>query len=99
MKQFRLSRLATRDLEEIADYIGARNPTAAVRQLDRLFEMFATLGTQPLLGQLRDDLPSRPRSFCPGNYVILYKPAAAGIHVVRVVHAARDLKSLLGRED
>lgn len=95
MTRFRLSHQAERDLEEIAD----RNPTAAVRVLEGLLNKFALLGDNPLLGQLRPDLPHSPCSFTAGNFVILYKPATNGIEVGRVVHAARDLGALLRREE
>jgi toxin ParE1/3/4 len=99
MKPFRLSRLAKRDLEQIADYIGERNPSAAVRQLEKLLRTLETLASEPLMGELRRDLPGMPRAFSSGNYVILYKPAQRGIHVIRVAHAARDLPSLLRQRD
>ena len=51
------------------------------------------------MSELRPDLPKRPRSFSAGSYVILYKPIADGIEVARVVHAARDLGSLLRRHE
>jgi toxin ParE1/3/4 len=98
MIRFRLSRRAKADLEEIAAYIGDRNPPAAGRELKRLLDKFVILGNNPLLGELRQDLPGTPRSFTAGNYVILDKPATDGIEVARVVHAARDLGSLLRRE-
>ena len=99
MSRFRLSRQAKVDLEEIAAYIGDRNPSAAVRELEKLLDKFALLANNPLLGQLRPDLPGSPRSFTAGAFVILYKPIADGIEVARVVHAARDLASLLHREE
>lgn len=97
MTGYRLSRLAESDLEEVADYIGARNPAAAVRQLEMLLDKFAVLGRSPSLGELRKDLPGHPRVFAAGAYVIVYRPTAEGIEVVRVIHSARDLESLLRR--
>jgi toxin ParE1/3/4 len=98
MSDFRLSLRCERDLEEIAGYIGARNPSAAVRELERLLERLKLLAANPLLGQLRPDLPKQPRSFSVGSYVIVYRPIADGIEVARIVHAARDLASLLRRQ-
>ena len=95
MTRFRLARQAKNDLDAIATYIGGRNPSAAVRELEKLLEKFTMLGKNPLLGQLREDLPETPRSFAAGSWVILYKPITDGIEVARVVHAARDLRSLL----
>jgi len=98
MSGFRLSHRAERDLEEIADYIADRNPSAAVREVERLLERFALLATQPLMGQLRDDLPDHPRAFSAGNYLVVYQPTVNGIEVARVVHAARDVASILRQQ-
>jgi toxin ParE1/3/4 len=98
MSRFRLSRQAKVDLESIASYIGDRNPSAAVRELEKLLDRFTLLANNSLLGQLRPDLPGNPRSFAAGSFVILYNPIADGIEVARVVHAARDLGSLLRQE-
>ena len=98
MSGFRLSRLAERDLDEMADYIADRNPSAAIQELEKLLKRLALLATQPLMGQLREDLPGRPRAFCSGSYLILYRPTSDGIEVARVVHAARDVASLLRQQ-
>jgi len=47
------------------------------------------------MGEIRNDLPGRPRCFSSGNYLIVYQPSADGIEVARVVHGSRDVKSLL----
>lgn len=99
VNDYRLTRLAERDLEEIADSIGRQNPSAAVRQLERLLETFSLLARNPLLGELRPDLPMNPRAFCVGNYLVLYRPITNGIEVARVIHAARDIVSLLRRQE
>jgi toxin ParE1/3/4 len=98
MSDFRLSHLAERDLDEIADYLADRNPAAAIREIERLLERFTLLASQPLMGQLREDLPRCPRSFSSGNYLILYRPTSTGIEVARIVHAARDLAAILRQE-
>jgi toxin ParE1/3/4 len=95
MTRFRLSRQAKADLEAIAAYIGDRNPSAAVQELRKLHEKFAVLGKNPLMGELRQELPKSPRSFTAGNHVILYKQAISGIEVARVVHASRDIGTIL----
>ncbi|NLF07052.1 MAG: type II toxin-antitoxin system RelE/ParE family toxin [Pirellulaceae bacterium] len=94
MTIFRLSWKAETDLQEIADYISDRNPSAAVKELEKFFAKFDLLGKNPLLGELRQDLPGNPRCFAAGNFLILYKPTAEGIEVARVVHAARDFRTV-----
>lgn len=98
MSGFRLSHLAELDLDGIADYLADRSPSAAIREIEELADRFALLATQPLMGQLREDLPGCPRAFCSGNYLILYRPISAGIEVARVVHAARDTVSILRQQ-
>lgn len=53
------------------------------------------LAEQPLMTRKRDDLAPNLRGFPLGAYVILYRPIANGIEVVRVLHGARDIKRLL----
>ena len=98
MTTFRLSLQAEVDLQEIAEYIAASNPTAAVDVLGNFFNKFNLLGTNPLLGELRQDLPHEPRCFSAGNYLILYRPMPKGIEVARVLHAARDFKTAFTRK-
>ena len=50
-----------RNLDEIADYLADRNPSAAIREIEGLVERFALLASQPLMGRLREDIPRRPR--------------------------------------
>ena len=95
MSKYRLSPLALQDLNGISDYVGQRNPTAAVGQLERLLEAFKILAKSPLLGEKRDDLPGHPRVFCVGNYAIVYDPLPDGIQVGRIAHASQDIIALL----
>jgi toxin ParE1/3/4 len=94
MKRYRLSKLADQDLDEIADYIAVQNPPAAIRQLERLLQSFEILASNPLMGEVCDFLRPHLRMFSTGNYVIFYLPGACGIEVSRVIHGARDFKSL-----
>jgi plasmid stabilization system protein ParE len=48
MSKFRIALPAARDLEEIADYVGQRNPSAAVKLLETLIGRFVLLAKQPL---------------------------------------------------
>ena len=99
MSEYRLAFQAERDLDEIADYLADRNPTAAVRLLENLLEKFLLLSQNPLLGELRSDLPKKPRCFSAGKYVIFYQSTRHGIEVARVVHGARDLGAILGENE
>jgi plasmid stabilization system protein ParE len=60
--RFRIARRGATDLEEIAEYIGQRNPSAADRVIDELFHSFAQLADNPDFGISLDEL--RPTSVC-----------------------------------
>jgi toxin ParE1/3/4 len=90
----RLSHLADRDLDSVRDAIIPQNPAAAVRVLDDLLHTIELLAGQPEIGESRDVLRRGLRAFSVRPYVILYHPSADGIHVIRVVHGARDFPSM-----
>src|SRR5450432_1733096 len=90
----RLSHLADGDLDAIRDKFAAHNPSAASQVLEDLIDTLELLAGQPQVGEQRDDLSPRLRVFSVRPYVILFYPAADGIHVARIVHGARDFPTL-----
>ena len=82
-------------MDEIWDYIARDNPDAASKLLRTLGAKFEMLAKSPFMGQDRAKLAPNLRSFSVGNYVIYYCPSANGIEVVRVLHGARDVQSIL----
>jgi toxin ParE1/3/4 len=88
------SRQAEDDLIEIWRYIARDNPDAADRLLDRIERVVELLARHPLMGAARPDLRKDLRYFVSGRYLILYRPIAGGVEVVRVVHGARYLPGL-----
>jgi toxin ParE1/3/4 len=70
------------------------NPTAARRQIERLFEAFADLARQPLLGESRQDLGTNVRTFVVRPFVVLYRPQPCGVQIAQVVHSARDIQAI-----
>lgn len=91
MNLYRVAPLARSDLDEIWAYIAADSVTAADRMMDRFQELFKMLGRQTLIGEARDDILPGVRSFPAGKYVIYYRPAGAGVQIIRVIHGARDI--------
>jgi toxin ParE1/3/4 len=59
-----------------------------------LYEKFTLLSSHALLGESRPDLGKDFRSFVAGNYVIVYRPGSEEIEIARVIHAARDIRSV-----
>jgi toxin ParE1/3/4 len=92
---------AARDLEGHADYLGGRSLAVALRFADRVAETFRELAAMPGIGSLRPVAnPAlaglrtwRVRDF--GDYLIFYRPTDQGIEILRVLHGARDIDSIL----
>lgn len=90
------------DLAQIADFIGQQSPEAGLRFLTAAEEAFQKLAAMPEMGSLCVSPNPRlaglrvwPIAGFP-NHLVFYRPAANGIEVVRVLHAARDIESLFG---
>ena len=61
-----------------------------------------TLADNPGLGRRRPDLDPPGRSFryfaVMQRFIVVYEPTLAGIRVVRILHAMRNLAAELGRD-
>ena len=99
MARLEISPAANRDLIEIGVYIAQQSGSQqrADSFLNSLVRTCETLATQPEMGELRTEFRTgRYRSFSVGNYVIYYCPMPPdGIRVARVLHGARDHRTLL----
>ena len=87
---------AKQELEDIHDFIGVerRSQTAAeklVRDIHKKADLYAT---QPEMGTARPDLGESFRVFRHKSYIIVYRPIADGIEVLRVVDGRRDYRHL-----
>ncbi len=89
--------LAEEDLDQIEDYIAARDPAAAARVRTAIVRQSIDLGKTPEKGmRLRkpqSDLEMSVRLWPVSryrNYLILYCIEPAQIRVLRVLHAAQD---------
>lgn len=89
----RFSNQALADLEDIDAYIGARNPTAARRVINRIEELCFALGEMPGLGRPSEVEGARKLLVPEWPYKIIYEIAAEPdrIIVLRIYHGARDL--------
>lgn len=92
------------DLAGCYAYIGARNPDAARRFRLAAEATFAALACSPGIGapyevanpRLQGLRSAQVRRF--RNYLIFYLPVAGGIDVIRVLHAARNIRAILEDE-
>jgi antitoxin ParD1/3/4/toxin ParE1/3/4 len=97
MTPFVLTPLARHDLEEIWDYLARDNPQAAERVLTRIEAIIRKLARTPGMGHLREDLADRcHRFFLVYSYLIVYRAGTRPLEIIRVLHASRDIRDLLG---
>ena len=96
MSSFRITPSASRDLDEIYDFVAAENLPAAGRILERFLKAFRTLAGMPGMGHFRPDLTEEPlRFWLVSSYLIVYRPETEPLEIIRVLHGARDLAELL----
>ena len=97
MKRFILTPRARQDLNDIWDYIANDNIEAADRVLDALDNAMIKLAKNPGMGHRRDELTDkRHRFLLVYSYLIVYRHETKPLQVVRILHAARDVQSILG---
>jgi toxin ParE1/3/4 len=91
--------LAWADLAEIWAFIAEDSVDHADRFAALVDRQFRALARQPHIGRSRPELAADLRSLPVGNYVVFYVPRSKGIEVVRVLHGARDIQSILQADD
>jgi len=96
MKHFILTPSAERDVSEIWDYISVDNPEAANRVLAALESAMVKVAKNPGVGHWREEFADkRHRFLLVYSYLIVYRYEAKPIQIVRVLHAARNVQSIL----
>ena len=95
MTGYELTQRAHCDLEEIDEYLAARNAKAAREFIVRAIEVFELPAQHPEAGRRRPELKVGVRSFPLGKHIIYYRIAAQHVQILRVGHAARDGSALL----
>lgn len=100
MSRFVLTSLAEDDLTEIWDYIAADNLDAADRVLAAIETAFRRLAEQPAVGHFRDDLADRTVRFdLVYSYLPVYRWQTQPLQILRVLHSARDVASILAEQE
>ncbi len=94
----RLLSIAEQDLVELVSYVGADNPQAAAKILDRIETRLRTLASHPFAGRLPHDpqlVGLGYRLLVIDNYLVFYKIKGQVVLLHRILHGARDFLSLL----
>jgi toxin ParE1/3/4 len=86
---------AETELAEILDYLEERNPQAGARLATAIDERCTLLGQLPQMGRTREELGPSVRSVVIEQYVLFYRVTATAVEVLRVLHGARDIDTLM----
>lgn len=95
MKRLVVSPTARSDLVKIWKYIASENKSAATSIIREIKASFKTLLTFPELGRRRDELKKGLRSFPIDRHVVFYFVTENSVEIVRVLHGAQDIDSIL----
>ena len=94
-----LTPLAEQDLEAIGDYIAADNPMRALSFIRELRAQCQRIAANPPGYRLRPELGDYIRSCAHGNYVIFFVATTEEVSIIRVLHGARDIPTILAPDD
>jgi toxin ParE1/3/4 len=86
---------AETDLAEILDYLEERNPQAAERFATAIDDRCSLLSQLPLMGRSREELSPGLRSLVVEHYVLFYRVKATAVEVLRILHGARDIDTIM----
>ena len=96
--KIRLLKIAEEDFYEIIEFVAADNPTAADKLAIKIESNLELLSENPLLGRIPRDKEIRSlgyRFLIIQSYVIFYTIEDKTIYIHRILHGARNYKSIL----
>ncbi len=92
MGEVRLSQLARNDLVEIWRRIAADSGAAAAdRWIDRIEGRLRQLAEFPESGPARPDIAPAARMLVIARWLVLYQTETAGVRIIRIIDASRNL--------
>lgn len=99
MTRYRFTPQALNDLFDIWSYIARDSPEAADRVEEAIYDACELLARSPLAGTVRKDLTSLPLRFWLApqfpNYFIVCDPEVNPLEVIRILHRARNIRSII----
>jgi toxin ParE1/3/4 len=72
MNRYKISQLAQQDLEDTWVYLAQNNQIAADKQIANILNRLPMLAQFPDIGQMRDELGEKLRSFPVKPYIVFY---------------------------
>jgi antitoxin ParD1/3/4/toxin ParE1/3/4 len=96
LRAFVLTPRAEQDVSDIWNYIADDNIESADRVVAAIKNAIIKLTQNPGIGHWREELADkRHRFFLAYSYLIVYRPETSPMQVIRVLHAGRDVQSIL----
>jgi len=98
MGKFVLSNQAQADIDEISDYLAERSVKSALAVGAAIYKTCSMIGDMPDIGHTVDSIGSELRQVIVGKYrtyVVFYVVTHGVPLIVRVLHAKRDIPTLL----
>lgn len=99
MSRYRFTPQANQDLLDIWSFIARDSFDAADRVEAAVFRACDLIAKSPRAGHTRKDLTNLPVRFWfvhpYSNYLIVYNPESKPLQIIRILHAARNLPSIL----
>jgi toxin ParE1/3/4 len=91
----RFTPTASRDLEEILDYVAQWGGLdTADSLLGRINGVCQKLINYPGMGRSRQQLPAKVKCFTVKDYLICYRQTDEGAEILRIVSGYRDLETI-----
>jgi plasmid stabilization system protein ParE len=94
---FRIAPEALIEIGKIAEYLTVQSPSAADGFERRLDELFTTIEGSPHVGRATNRRHIRLMNTNPYPYLIFYRVRGDDISVLRVIHGARNPRSMPAR--
>jgi toxin ParE1/3/4 len=95
VRPYRLSAHARLDLRQIWNHIAEDNIDAADKLIDELTGAMRLLASMPGVGHTRTDVRNPRYRFWPVRaYLVIYVVGTKPLSIYRVIHGARNIKSL-----
>ena len=93
--------LVRSDLQDIVEFIQKDSPESALRFLQSADKAFSMLADSPEMGTLcsfKSPRISNARLWTIKGfrrYIVIYRPVAGGIEILRVLHGSRDFNAIM----
>jgi plasmid stabilization system protein ParE len=99
MSRYQFTNKAAGDLYDIWSFIAENNLEAADRVVEAIFRACELLADSPFAGRLRGELTTLQVRFWVvqpyRKYFIVYDPNKKPLEIIRILHGARNIASIL----